>query len=746
MDVDLSDTNNRVVEEGEAGIDFESSEIGVSLPSAEDIKTTIGATHRRNKLAGELMSSVKSKGGELMSSAKSRGGELMSSAKSRGGELMSSAKGRGGELMSSAKGRGGELMSSVKSKVVAPTQSRLLAMKKWQLYSLIGGIFLIVIIGISAGVAGRDEAIDARSASTGALGGMDFTDAKYLGWAGNGDKDRYAQTVEFCTDFFGYGKEETNKIYEFGSPQNLAANWLSTMDKDKFAIPYTTESEENYYFIQRYALVVFHYAMGGLNWTYKSRFLTSHLTCEWNRGFNLDSEENFLFGVQCADKEQVSYIFMPGNGLRGTIPMELGYLTKLTHISLFGNEIKGTIPETFSKLTSLNFLAMESNMISGSIPAWFGSSFSRLKYLALGDNYLTGSLPDSLNRLTRLEEVALDGNDLTGSVTVFEEMDKLRRLFLGENNFEGTLDNEFFGQSKIKELDIASNNFEGRIPNHFFNGGQLQLLDVHNNKLQGPAVPPLESVNVRMEFYSAYENSLDSMQGIGDLLSLTHLDLSANAIEEVMPGAGLAKLLNLNYLFLANNPFLEGTIPSEFVKLTQLEELSLQHTHRTGTLPEFIPLNLTDLVLLDLGKNNLEGNLPNHMDKMKSLEFLLLNQNQFTGTIKKKFKGLQSLQMMLLDQNDITGGANHVCGLENLKAFSADCPGELDCDCCQSYCCGDSFTGDKRETTCYDNTELVANFDLDWVMSMSGDAGYERNDYVFSENLIFRPASSDKDV
>ena len=103
--------------------------------------------------------------------------------------------------------------------------------------------------------------------------------------------------------------------------------------------------------------------------------------------------------------------------------------------------------------------------------------------------------------------------------------------------------------------------------------------------------------------------------------------------------------------------------------------------------------------------------------------------------------------MLLLDQNDITGGANHICESEpdNLKVFSTDCPAEIECKCCKTYCCGDSYTGDKRESTCYDNTELVANFDLDWVMSFSNDAGYERDDFVFSENLIFRPASSDKD-
>jgi len=722
MDVDLS--NDRVVVEEGEGLGVESTEVGVSLPSAEEVRITVGSTHRKKSIS------------DALSSMKAKGSVVASTVREKAGPVVSSVRAKGAVVASSVREKGGVVASRVKEKAST--------MKKWHLYALLCVVFFIFIIGLSAGLAGRDKKRNEAADIMGEITTLGLTDPKYNGWTGSGDMNRFADVATYCGDYFGNGDE----IHKYGTPQNLAVNWLANIDKDDFEIPdEDDDKDKNYYFVQRYALVVLYYAMGGLNWTYKSRFLTSHLTCDWNRGFNLDSDENYMFGVQCADKEQISYLFMPGNGLRGTLPMELGYLTKLTHISFFGNEIKGTIPESFSQLTSLRFLAMESNLISGSIPDWFGSSYPRLKYLALGDNYLTGSLPKSLSQLSRLEEVALDGNDLTGSIDVFEGMSKLRRLFLGENNFEGTIDNEFFGGSKIKELDIASNNFEGKIPSHFFNDGHLQLLDVHNNKLKGPAIPPLESMNVRMQFYSAYENQLDSMQGIGDLLSLTHLDLSANIIEEEMPGAELAKLLNLNYLFLSNNPFLKGTIPSEFVKLTLLEELSLQHTHRTGAFPEFIPLNLTNLELLDLGKNDLEGTLPNHMNNLKYLEFLLLNQNQFTGTIKKKFNGLERLQMLLLDQNDITGGANHICESEpdNLKVFSTDCPAEIECKCCKTYCCGDSYTGDKRESTCYDNTELVANFDLDWVMSFSNDAGYERDDFVFSENLIFRPASSDKD-
>lgn len=98
--------------------------------------------------------------------------------------------------------------------------------------------------------------------------------------------------------------------------------------------------------------------------------------------------------------------------------------------------------------------------------------------------------------------------------------------------------------------------------------------------------------------------------------------------------------------------------------------------------------------------------------------------------------------MFLADDNNLTGGAEHICAsvnMGNLEAFATDCPAKLDCDCCQQYCC-------SNKQNCYDTSDLVANFDLDWVQSVSVDSGYDRDEYVFSENLIFRPITEDKDL
>jgi hypothetical protein len=108
---------------------------------------------------------------------------------------------------------------------------------------------------------------------------------------------------------------------------------------------------------------------------------------------------------------------------------------------------------------------------------------------------------------------------------------------------------------------------------------------------------------------------------------------------------------------------------------------------------------------------------------------------------------LVATEMLLLDQNELTDGANHICGEKGPKPgptiMSADClsPAKLECTCC-SHCCTDA-------NTCYDDQNLVvnldlelANLDLGFEQTFSVDRGYDRDEYVFSENIEFRPTHS----
>ncbi len=95
---------------------------------------------------------------------------------------------------------------------------------------------------------------------------------------------------------------------------------------------------------------------------------------------------------------------------------------------------------------------------------------------------------------------------------------------------------------------------------------------------------------------------------------------------------------------------------------------------------------------------------------------------------------LAPLELLLLDDTSLTGGADHVCGDSGPKPgptiMSADCR-EFNCTCC-TYCCAD-------QKICYEETDLLSNIDLTYEETFAVDSTYKRTDYVFSENIEFRP-------
>jgi Leucine-rich repeat (LRR) protein len=114
--------------------------------------------------------------------------------------------------------------------------------------------------------------------------------------------------------------------------------------------------------------------------------------------------------------------------------------------------------------------------------------------------------------------------------------------------------------------------------------------------------------------------------------SLTHLDLSGNALTGLRPDARLANMKQLTSLYLGGTNFIKGPFPIELTTLTDLRELSLKQSNLNGTLPEAIA-RLSNLLLLDLEGNDIEGEIPSTMGNLTKLGFLLLNRNRLTGTV-----------------------------------------------------------------------------------------------------------------
>lgn len=87
------------------------------------------------------------------------------------------------------------------------------------------------------------------------------------------------------------------------------------------------------------------------------------------------------------------------NGITGTIPATLGYMTYLQVLNLGHNGLTGTIPESFSYLKSIGALDLSNNHLTGPIPGVLGT----LNFLAdfdVSNNNLSGPIPTSGQLMT----------------------------------------------------------------------------------------------------------------------------------------------------------------------------------------------------------------------------------------------------------------------------------------------------------------------------------------------------------
>jgi hypothetical protein len=241
-----------------------------------------------------------------------------------------------------------------------------------------------------------------------------------------------------------------DSLNQVDSPQKKAVGWMSTFDETDFADFGTA-------FVQRYCLVVFYFSTGGPNWMVQHSWLDPKVhECSWGEG------------ISCFPDGSNQLIFIgldeTRNGLSGTLPFELGFLTETVFLRISKNDIGGFIPSEIGMLKRMSTLDLSSNIMTGSIPDTIGNA-TDLVQLDLSYNRINGTIPPSFYNLVRLQLLGLSFNGITGPIEAdVGNLQDIVSFDVRNNAFTGTLTAGFDELTALDFLWLDNNKFSGQIP------------------------------------------------------------------------------------------------------------------------------------------------------------------------------------------------------------------------------------------------------------------------------------------
>ena len=239
----------------------------------------------------------------------------------------------------------------------------------------------------------------------------------------------------------------------------------------------------------------------------------------WNKNWNWKTDRPLTdwHGVETDRVGRVTELHLAENGLRGSIPPELGNLTKLSLLWLHKNNLGGPIPSELGNLSRLTALGLSDNGLSGPVPSELGN-LTNLARLYLERNRLSGSIPSEFDNLTFLTELSLYDNPLYGPIppgidelarskniriSLMDDRAALEALYdatggdawsrKGNWKTDEPLDRWYGVRTdrvgRVTELHLGDNRLRGFIPPELENLTKLVVLSLLDNYIESYSLP-----------------------------------------------------------------------------------------------------------------------------------------------------------------------------------------------------------------------------------------------------------------
>mmetsp|Transcript_21885 Transcript_21885/g.32336 ORF Transcript_21885/g.32336 Transcript_21885/m.32336 type:complete len:682 (-) Transcript_21885:28-2073(-) len=451
--------------------------------------------------------------------------------------------------------------------------------------------------------------------------------------------------------------------------QVRAVEWL--LDNDSLDLLRPNKRTPAARIFQRYILATLFFELKG-EMTNSNGWLSDDHECNWNGvscadktipSISLFDVGDSQIGQLTTEEQFVVQLDLEENGLSGSLPGEIGFLSDCTVLSVYGNDLSGTIPTTIGQMVALNKLWLEDNEFTGSLPTEIGL-LRNVDDLSFYENQIEGIIPTEIGMLTRLERLWANNMRITGPIpSEIGLLTNLENVYLDVNFLSGGIPSELGLATNLRDIRLFRNGLGGNIPTELFSLSNLEIAYLDTNRLSGKI--PSE---------------------VDGLVAIKDFQLFSNKLTGPIPFQ-ISSLGDLAVLRLNGND-LTGSMPPMLGSHGKLLRLTLSSNRLVGSIPDSLQQS-TSIRRIEVDNNSLEGRLPEWIGNLKELLTLNVANNRFDGSIPSSYSALQELEEVRLERNDLVGSVpQEWCELEALTSgmLSADCGGsspEFECSCCK---------------------------------------------------------------
>jgi len=368
----------------------------------------------------------------------------------------------------------------------------------------------------------------------------------------------------------------------------------------------------------------------------------------WMEGTNWLSDEPLAewAGVETDESGRVTGLSLSGNNLRGTIHPSVGQLDQLVTLDLGRNWVTGSIPAEVGDLGRLRDLVLSVNALTGTLPRELGALDS-LRTLNVAATSLSGRVPPSFAGLD-LENLLVGGTELCVPPSLAAWLDSIPQTDRPP---------ECIGRVSIEpsSLTFAAAGDTARL--------SVTIIDAEGSVVESPTVTweSDDQTVARVDangLVTARTSGIATVTATYDSETMDGVDVAVR-----LPGSDRAALVALyratggddwkdNTNWLSDEPLEEWY--GVGISNGRVNHLDLGKNELDGEIPAAIGL-LDDLFILDLSGNAIAGPIPPAIGRLQRLRDLTFRDTELDGRLPPEMGNLTGLEYLSLSNTNLTG-------------------------------------------------------------------------------------------